>query len=50
MMGMPASGNKIEIMGISLFRIADGKVAEEWEGFDTLKMMQQIGAIPVPTA
>ncbi len=46
MMGMPPSGNKIEIMGISLFRIADGKVAEEWEGFDTLKMMQQIGAIP----
>ena len=50
MMGAPPSGNKIEIMGISLFRIEDNKVAEEWEGFDTLKMMQQIGAIPVPTA
>jgi steroid delta-isomerase-like uncharacterized protein len=48
MMGFPPSGNKIEIMGISLFRIEDGKVAEEWEGFDTLKMMQQIGAIPAP--
>jgi steroid delta-isomerase-like uncharacterized protein len=47
MMGVPPSGNKIEIMGISLFRIANGQVAEEWEGFDTLKMMQQIGAIPV---
>ena len=46
MMGAPPSGNKIEIMGISLFRMANGKVAEEWEGFDTLKMMQQIGAIP----
>jgi steroid delta-isomerase-like uncharacterized protein len=46
MMGMPPSGNKIEIMGISLFRVEKGKVAEEWEGFDTLKMMQQIGAIP----
>lgn len=46
MMGMPPSGNKIEIMGISLFRVENGKVAEEWEGFDTLKMMQQIGAIP----
>lgn len=46
MMGMPPSGNKIEIMGISLFRLANGKIAEEWEGFDTLKMMQQIGAIP----
>lgn len=45
-MGIPASGNEIEIMGISLFRIENGKVAEEWEGFDTLKMMQQIDAIP----
>ncbi len=49
MMGIPPSGNQIEIMGISLFRIADGQVTEEWEGFDTLKMMQQIGAIPVLT-
>jgi steroid delta-isomerase-like uncharacterized protein len=48
MMGVPPSGNRIEIMGISLFRIENGKVAEEWEGFDTLKMMQQIGAIPAP--
>ncbi len=46
MMGIPPSGNKIEIMGISLFRIENDQVAEEWEGFDTLKMMQQVGAIP----
>lgn len=45
-MGIPPSGNKVEVMGISLFRMANGQVAEEWEGFDTLKMMQQIGAIP----
>ena len=50
MMGAPPSGNKIEIMGISLFRVEDGQIAEEWEGFDTLKMMQQIGAIPTPTS
>ncbi|MBI1257793.1 MAG: ester cyclase [Chloroflexi bacterium] len=49
MMGVPPSGNKIEIMGISLFRLENGRVAEEWEGFDTLKMMQQIGALPVVT-
>jgi len=50
MMGFPPSGNKIEIMGISLFRVENGKVAEEWEGFDTLKMMQQIGALPTANA
>ncbi len=46
MMGIPPSGNKIEVMGISIFRMAGGKVAEEWEGFDTLGMMQQVGAVP----
>ena len=48
MMGIPPSNNKIEVMGISIFRMAAGQVAEEWEGFDTLGMMQQIGAIPKP--
>ncbi len=46
MMGIPPSMKKIEVMGISIFRMENGKVAEEWEGFDTLGMMQQIGAIP----
>lgn len=46
MMGIPPSNKKIEVMGISLFRMQDGQVAEEWEGFDTLGMMHQIGAIP----
>ena len=49
MMGVPPSQKKIEVMGISIFRMAGGQVAEEWEGFDTLGMMQQIGAIPQPT-
>ncbi len=50
MMGIPPSNAKIEVMGISLFRMENGKVAEEWEGFDTFGMMQQIGAIPGPGA
>lgn len=48
MMGTPPSNKKIEVIGISIFRMAGGQVAEEWEGFDTLGMMQQIGAIPTP--
>jgi len=49
MMGIPPRKNKIEMMGISIFRMVAGQVDEEWEGFDTLGMMQQIGAIPMPT-
>ena len=48
MMGIPPSNNKVEVMGISIFRMEASQVAEEWEGFDTLGMMQQIGAIPKP--
>lgn len=46
LMGMPATGREVTVAGISIFRIENGKVAEEWEGFDTLGMMRQLGAVP----
>ena len=46
MMGMPPTGRPIEIMGISLFQVIDGKVAREWEGFDTMAMMRQLDLVP----
>jgi steroid delta-isomerase-like uncharacterized protein len=46
MMGVPPSFNKIEVTGLSIFRMENGLVAEEWENFDALGMMQTIGAIP----
>jgi steroid delta-isomerase-like uncharacterized protein len=48
MMGIPPTGRPIEIMGISIFRIAKRKVAEEWEGFDTMGLMQQLGVMGAP--
>ena len=50
LMGMPATGKPVEVAGISIFRFEDGKVAEEWEGFDTLGMMQQLGLAGPPAA
>jgi steroid delta-isomerase-like uncharacterized protein len=44
-MGMPATGRSVDVDGISIFRIRDARVAEEWEGFDTLAMMQQLGVV-----
>ena len=44
--GMPPTGKNISISGISIMRIADGKIAEEWEMYDIMGMMQQLGAIP----
>jgi steroid delta-isomerase-like uncharacterized protein len=45
-MGIPATGNRIEVSGIEVFRIADGKIAENWVLMDNLGMMQQLGVIP----
>ena len=46
LMGMPPTGKSVEIAGITIDRIADDKIAESWTCFDTLGMMQQVGAVP----
>ena len=42
-MGIPATGNNFESSGILISRIENGKVVEQWEEFDMLGMMQQLG-------
>ena len=44
--GLPATGKKAEQAGITIWRIADGKIKEEWSAFDQLSMMQQLGLLP----
>ena len=46
LMGMSPTGKSVKIEGIGIDRIADGKVVESWGCWDTLGMMQQLGAIP----
>jgi steroid delta-isomerase-like uncharacterized protein len=48
LMGIAPTGNRVEITGISITRIEDGKIEEIWENYDTLGMMQQLGVIPFP--
>ena len=43
-MGIPATGNRIEVAGFGIFRIADGKIVESWDTFDAATMMQQLSA------
>jgi ketosteroid isomerase-like protein len=47
-MGLEATGAPIEVDAISVFRIADGKIAEEWTVWDALGLLQRVGAVPVP--
>lgn len=44
--GLPATGKKVEQSGITIWRIVDGKIKEEWSAFDQLSMMQQLGLVP----
>jgi steroid delta-isomerase-like uncharacterized protein len=48
LMGVPASGNEVDVDGQSFFRFVDGKVAERWQSLDVMTLMQQIGALPAP--
>jgi steroid delta-isomerase-like uncharacterized protein len=41
--GIPATGNKVEVSGIIISRIENGKIVEEREEWDMLGFMQQIG-------
>lgn len=47
-MGLPASGKRVVMAGITIYRVEGGQVRETWWSYDALGMMQQLGAIPVP--
>jgi steroid delta-isomerase-like uncharacterized protein len=44
-MGIPPTGRKAAVMGIAIYRIADGKIAEAWVAWDAMGLMQQLGAV-----
>ena len=44
--GISPSNKKVTTTGIAIVRISNGKITEEWNEFDAMGMMQQIGAIP----
>jgi steroid delta-isomerase-like uncharacterized protein len=48
LMGIAPTGNRVTQPGMDISRVSDGKVAETWEGYNSMVMMQQIGAIPSP--
>ena len=43
--GLPATGKKVEQSGITIWRIVNGKIKEEWSAFDQLSMMKQLGLL-----
>jgi steroid delta-isomerase-like uncharacterized protein len=47
-MGFPATGKKITVPGMTIFRFKNGKISEEWSVFDMSSAMQQAGLCPPP--
>lgn len=46
LMGITATGKQGMITGIDVYRIENGQIAEAWSNWDTLGLLQRIGAIP----
>ena len=44
--GIKATGKKVDIDGVTLVRMENGKIAEERDFLDNLEFMQQLGLIP----
>lgn len=48
LMGIAPTGKEVTVSGITISRLANGKIAEDWELMDALGMMVQLGAVPQP--
>ena len=42
-LGMPATGRRISVTGMSMARIRDGQLVESWNNWDIMGLMQQLG-------
>jgi steroid delta-isomerase-like uncharacterized protein len=42
----PPTGRQVELKGITISRIEGGKIVEDWDSYDNLSAMQQLGLVP----
>ena len=45
-LGIAPTGRRVTVSGISIYRVANGKIVEEWFQQDYLGVLQQLGAAP----
>ena len=44
--GISPTGKQVRMGGISIYRIADGRMREAWVARDDLGLLRQLGAVP----
>ncbi len=47
-LGIPGTGRPMTIQASESYRLAGGKLAEQWVVMDVLGLLQQLGAVPGP--
>ncbi len=45
---VPATGRRVTISGVNITRVANGKLVEDWQYFDTADWLGQLGILPAP--
>jgi steroid delta-isomerase-like uncharacterized protein len=46
LMGIPASGNAVQMRSIDIWRVQDGMFVEHWDELNLMEVFQQVGALP----
>jgi steroid delta-isomerase-like uncharacterized protein len=46
LLGIAPTGKGATVTGLTIDRIADGKLVESWNNWDTLGLLQQLGVVP----
>jgi steroid delta-isomerase-like uncharacterized protein len=47
-LGIPPTGKRVTVTGITILRFANGKCVERWSSADFLSFLQQVDALPAP--
>jgi steroid delta-isomerase-like uncharacterized protein len=46
--GVPASGRPVDLPGINVWRVRQGRIVERWGRVDELGLLRQLGLAPAP--
>jgi len=46
--GIPATGAAIRASAIHIHHVVDGRIVDQWEQFDTMGVLRQLGMLPKP--
>lgn len=45
LMGIAPTDKQVSVAGITIYRIAKGRIVEDWSNWDTLGLLRQLGAV-----